>query len=206
MTNDTPNALTLRSYDQNAERYVEGTSQEVSEGVKKWLEAALRELPCAARIFEIGSAFGCDAAAMQARGHRVACSDATPAFVALLQEKGFDARRFDALGDPLPDAPYDLIYANAVLLHFEREALGPLLGKIHAALNPGGRFAFSLKQGEGEAWVEAKRMLPRYFCYWRQDAVERELAQAGFARWTVDDDPTGHGGDAWLRFIAFKAI
>lgn len=159
------NHQTIQSYEAHVQEYINGTPQDVSGIVKEWLDEAIAGLAKDAHILEFGSAFGRDAAYLQNLGYQVECTDATQAFVDLLKQKGFNARQLNAITDDLGGS-YDLVLANAVLLHFTRDETKQVLQKVFAALNPGGTFAFTLKQGEGEKWSEDKLGAPRYFCFW----------------------------------------
>lgn len=196
------NNRTIESYNGHIQEYIDGTPQEVSGVVKEWLDKSLSGLPKDARILEFGSAFGRDATYLQSKGYIVECTDATPAFVDLLQQQGFNARRLNAITDELPQG-IDYVLANAVLLHFTREETAQVLSKVHASLNGGGRFAFTLKEGEGEEWSEAKLGVPRFFCYWTQEQISQYLSDAGFE----DVDITGDAetkNATWLQIIAKK--
>ena len=198
------NAETLQSYDRHVADYVDGTAQEVSGPSRNWIDAALAGLPAEAEIFELGSAFGRDAAYIRGRGYRVDCSDASRGFVDHLRGLGVEARLFNALTDPLA-GPWHLILANAVLLHFNREECAAVLAKMAGALAPGGRFAFSLKAGEGEGWSSHKLNAPRYFCYWQPEQLPPLLRQAGFQDWEITAADTDRQHGKWLYVIARTA-
>lgn len=195
------NAETLRSYEAHVQDYIDGTSQTVSGASKDWLDAALSGLPAEARILELGSAFGRDAAYITSRGFTVDCTDAVEGFVSRLRQQGFAARRFNALTDEL-DGRYDLIVANAVMLHFDGDEFVLVLRKLCQALKPGGRFAFTLKQGDGEAWSTEKIGAPRFFRYWRKAGLDLPLGDAGFSRWEIAEIATARAHPDWLQIIA----
>jgi len=112
------------------------------------------------------------------------------------------ARRFDLLTDDLPAGAYDLVLANAVLLHFTPEEFLRLLTKLLRALTAGGRLAFSLKKGVGESWSEEKIRAPRYFCYWTAETLLPCLRQAGFSGWELEEATTSRSHPEWLYVIA----
>lgn len=197
----TGNEQTLRTYDGHVQDYVTGTAQVVSGPSKDWIDGALKGLSFDARILELGSAFGRDAAYIQQQGFRVECTDASQGFLDYLRGNGFEARLFNALTDPLAK-DYDLILANAVLLHFSRSEFQVVLSKMAGALKPGGRFAFSLKQGEGEDWSTMKLNAPRYFCYWQPEHLPPLLQKAGFDRWDVSAMKTLRQHAEWIYVIA----
>ena len=195
------NNATLQSYEARVQEYIDGTSQTVAGAAKDWIDAALIGLAPGARIVELGSAFGRDAAYIISKGFEVECTDAVAGFVSQLQAKGFNARLYNALTDELGDG-YDLIFANAVLLHFNRAEFALVLKRLLHSLRSGGRLAFSLKRGRGEAWSAAKIGAPRFFCYWEQDELEPILGSAGFVRWTVGEALTSRAHAEWLFVIA----
>lgn len=193
------NAETLRSYEARIQRYIDGTPSDIPEG---WLDSALAGLDKNARILEIGSAYGRDAAYIASKGFGVECTDAAPGFVRELLARGFEARLFNLLADRI-EPVYDLILANAVFLHFERARLHEIFRKMRAGLNTGGRLAFSLKDGDGEDWSDEKIGAPRYFCYWRAEQLPPLLLEAGFSSWRIEPARINHATHAaWLFVVA----
>lgn len=197
------NDKTIQSYDTHVQEYIDGTIQEVSGTVKDWLDATLQDLPKDAHILEFGSAFGRDAKYIQDLGYSIECTDATKAFVDLLQSKGFNARMLNAITDEIPDE-YNLVLANAVLLHFTRDETAKVLQKVFQALKPGGTFAFTLKQGEGEEWTDSKLGAPRFFCYWTEDRIDTLLKDVGFSEIAITADQRTKNA-VWLQGIAVKS-
>lgn len=174
------NQKTLDAYDAHIEQYATLTPQEVSGSAKEWIDKALTYLPLGSKILELGSGTGRDADYIQSRGHQVQTSDATPGFVRFLQNKGYsNALLLNALTDDLGGS-YDMIFANAVLLHFNPDQLQEILAKIHAGLKHNGILAFSVKLGQGSGWSEEKLGAPRYYYYWQQESLATLLKQTGF--------------------------
>ncbi len=197
------NRETLQAYEEHVEAYVAGTSAEVSGPPRQWMDRAVAGLAPSARILELGSAFGRDAAYLQGRGYQVECSDACAGFLALLRAKGFAARALNILTDTV-GGPYDLILANAVLLHLSRAEFSQVLARLAASLAPGGRFAFSLKRGDGEGWSSHKLGAPRYFCYWQPEQLPPLLAVAGFSTWDLQGAALARTHADWLYGIAVR--
>lgn len=195
------NAQTISAYDLHVQRYIDGTPHEVSGAVKEWLDRALAGLPHDARILELGSGFGRDAAYLRRLGYQVRCTDAAPAFVEALRARGIPASTLNAVTDDLP-GDLDLVLANAVLLHFTRAEFAGVAAKAHRALRPGGRLAFTLKAGDGEEWSSDKLGAPRFFCYWRAPRVRAVLTAAGFSGSDVREARTGRGDRDWLHVVA----
>ena len=196
------NSRTIESYDTHIQEYIDGTPHEVSGVVKDWLDASLAGVPKDARILAFGSAFGRDAEYLAGLGYAVECTDASTAFVELLQTKGFDAKVLNAITDELP-LGLDYVLANAVLLHFTRVEAEHVIAKVYDALNTNGKFAFTLKQGEGEGWSEAKLGAPRFFCYWTEPQIHEVLENTGFGAVEISGDKAT-ANSTWLHIIAKK--
>jgi SAM-dependent methyltransferase len=184
---DSSNSATIDSYNAAVEKYISGTPTIVDGGVKLWIDKMLTLLPPQARIMEIGSGFGRDAHYIESCGFAVERTDATQGFVTLLQRQGHPARLFNIITDPFAQK-YDLIFANAVLLHCTGQEFADAINKISSSLVPGGILAFSMKYGTGEEWVTAKLDLPRYFCYWQPDEITKVLQVANFEVIEILDD------------------
>lgn len=198
------NSATIETYNSHVQEYINGTPHEVSGAVKEWLDSSLAGMPKDAKILEFGSAFGRDAEYVSGLGYTVACTDATPAFVELLNEQGFSANVLNALTDELP-RDLDVVLANAVLLHFTREEAALVANKVHEALRPGGKFSFTLKGGEDEDWSEEKLGAPRYFCYWAEPQIRQVLETSGFNDVEISEDKQTSKTTTWLQIIATKA-
>jgi SAM-dependent methyltransferase len=194
------NDKTVQSYDTHIQEYIDGTPQIVEGFVKEWIDTALTDLPKDAKILELGSAFGRDATYIESKGYKVRRTDVTPGFVNLLQSQGHQASILNAITDDL-GGPCDLVFADAVLLHFTREEAQVVINKAFEALSANGRFAFSVKQGDGESWSEDKLGAPRYFCYWTKDTIEPLVRQAGFTNIRISDEHKGSNA-MWLHIIA----
>jgi SAM-dependent methyltransferase len=191
-----PDDVTLTAYQSRTQEYLRGTPWPFPELIA-FLD---RFAGVAGRgpVLEIGSGPGRDADYLEGRGVPVIRTDATPAFVTRLREAGHDARLLDVRTDPL-GGPYQGILANAVLLHLSRDQFEHLLRRARAATVPDGVLAFTLKEGDGEAWSEHKLGLPRHFTYWREPAVRAALHRAGWPDASIDHVASGGG---WLHVIA----
>jgi len=198
------NQQTLESYNSSIAEYFEAASPEVSTAIKEWIDVNLAQLTPGGRILEIGSGTGIDAAYMESQGFVVEMTDASQSFVDRLTSEGRQARMLNALTDDLGSG-YDMIYASAVLLHFTRDETAAVLKKMHQALKPSGRLAFSVKSGEGEELTTRKLNAPRYFCYWQQAALEPVVAAAGFTHIDfIFDRSRGVDKDPFLLISAVK--
>lgn len=173
------NRITLNSYEEGIHEYIQGTAQETNGNIKKWIDHFLNLLSPNARIIEIGSAFGRDAQYIESYGYLVERTDAAQGFISFLNNQGYKATLFNILTDSFT-AFYDLIFANAVFVHFNLTELLQVLTKIYKNLEHNGMLAFSLKHGKGEEWTKAKIGYPRYFCYYEKNNVMEILEKLNF--------------------------
>lgn len=196
------NNVTINSYNAHIQEYIDGTPHEISGFVKDLLDGSLADVPKDARILEFGSGFGRDAEYLVGLGYTVECTDASTELVKLLQKRGFDAKILNAITDELPQG-LDFVFAHAVLLHFTRDEASRVIRKVFGALNPNGKFAFTLKQGEGEGWSEKKLGAPRFFCYWTEPQIREVLESAGFGDVEISGDKATANA-TWLQIVAKK--
>ena len=179
MNNTSLNNITLQSYEQGINQYISGTANETNGVVKDWIDQFLKLVPTNAQIIEIGSAFGRDAKYIESCGFSVDRTDATIGFVHLLQNEGHLVGKFNILTDDFT-SQYDLVFANAVFLHFNHEELVGVLKKVWLNLNSHGILAFSVKHGKGDEWTSEKIGNPRYFCYWQKETIQPLLESLNF--------------------------
>jgi SAM-dependent methyltransferase len=192
------NSKTLETYNEHFSNYINGTAQVTSGFQAQWLEYLLSLCSKDSRILEIGSAFGRDAAFITDKGftHFLA-TDAFDAAVETLKVHGFNAQKLNLLTNTIGEK-YDLILASAVFLHFTVAEFSQVLAKLRIALSSDGILGFSVKNGTGEEWSDAKMGAPRFFHYWREDDLRRILDDNGY---TIVD--LRHSDDGkWIHVTA----
>lgn len=195
------NAKTIAAYQANVQAYIDATPQEVKGAVKAWIDRALALVPPQGHVLELGSGFGRDADYIEARGYQVDRTDVTPGFVEHLRSQGHEARILNALTDEF-GGPYDLVFADAVLLHFTPEQLVHVLRKSAAALHPDGVVAFTVKVGDGPAWRTEKFADARFFYLWREAPLRKQIANAGLDIVEIGEHESTHRpGMHWLHVI-----
>lgn len=203
------NATTLESYQNAIHTYMAITPNNVKEAYEvngdweSFLDVVLKDLPLDATVFEIGSGAGRDARYMLEKGYNPIFSDATQAFVEHLNATAIKAIHYNLLTDDFVSS-YDLIFANAVLLHFKRADVPLVINKIYNALTKNGRFAFSLKAGDGEEWATKKLGLPLFACYWQESDITKVLLDAGFAKINIKHVQSEYNQRHWLQIICDK--
>lgn len=199
------NAKTLQAYNQKVQAYVDDLPAEPIAEHKDFMKLALKGLDHSANILELGSGTGRDAKWIQSLGYKVLCTDAAESFLELLASEGLDSKLLDVLKDDF-GGPYDLIYASALLVHFDDAETELIIRKAHAALKPNGRFAIRTKEGQRDGWTTEKMDLPRYMRYWDKATLESNLEKAGF-RITSSYSTGGskdHRGVPWMYIVAEK--
>ena len=189
---------TIRAYEQRMEAYL-AADREPQQHVLDWQQRFVGLVGAGGTVLEVGSGPGRDADRLEALGLAVLRSDATPAFVRRLRDLGHEVLTIDVRTDPLPQR-LDGVFANAVLLHLDRDAMPAVLDRIAAALRPGGILACSLKEGDGDEWHSRKLGGPRRFTYWREDPLRTALEAAGFAIEAIEH--TRGATEDWLQVLA----
>jgi SAM-dependent methyltransferase len=179
MAASSANDETLAAYEHNLAAYIAKSPKSATPVIRDWLGSVLAYINTDARILEVGSGTGRDADYIESRGYVVERSDAAMAFIEYLQAQGHSVRRINLLTDSL-GGPYELILADAVFLHFDAVEFAHILRKCREALGPSGYLAFTLKEGDGEAWSSDKLDEPRYFHYWRIPEVAKLLDETGY--------------------------
>jgi SAM-dependent methyltransferase len=173
------NKKTIESYETSINEYIQNTPNKRGGAVLDWIGKSIQMLKPTDKILEIGSAYGRDAKIIEEKGLHVEKTYATKGFVKILQRHDPTAHILNIITDDIDDG-YDLIIANAVFLHFNDNETQSTTKKVYNALNPGGIFSLTLKQGGGETWRNNKSMPPRYFNYWSKEDIVELLTNTGF--------------------------
>lgn len=183
MTDGSPGDLTLQTYQAAAARYRETSA--LGPAIRGFLDLVAQTAPSGARVLELGSGPGDGASYLEARGLSVTRTDATRAFVEMMRADGFPATSLDIRTDNF-GGPFDVVLADAVLLHLSRAEFAAALRKSRAAVTANGLLAITLKEGDGQEWRCDKLDLPRHFTYWREAALRTELELAAWTPIRVD--------------------
>jgi len=208
MTNSSPDtrlAETIRSYDAKASEYALTTPVLPSDGLKAWLDASVSSLPKIARILELGSGTGRDALYLESLGYEVVCSDITPQFIQILKTQNHKhVFTIDALKDGYPLAQ-DLIFADALVVHFEKEQMLEFLKRTYKTLNHKGRLAITTKFAQ-EYKVEAQNRLGsiRWFVSWPSHELIDLATSVGYKVVHETTSPGVNSKSEWLNLILEK--
>ncbi len=192
---------TIASYDSGVATYLAKTPPEPS-ALARWLADFVGdEVSPGARVLEVGSAGGVDAAFLRDQGLDVQVTDASAGFVDYLRGHGFpDVMPYDVCRDVPPPGPWDIVFANAVLPHVPREELVGVLRRLHDGLGDEAVLVVSMKAGDGQGWSTEKLGAPRWYTYWRAQSFHRALREAG---WVVEESRSRSGQfDDWISVVA----
>ncbi len=170
-------ATTLAHYDDSAEAFWQGTrDHDVSQNIAAFLRHIESEAPFA--ILDLGCGPGRDLKTFGVLGHEAIGVEGSPRLAAMARAySGCEVWQQSLFALDLPPARFDGVFANAVLFHVPTEELPRVLGRLHAALKPGGVLFSSNPRGDGrEGWNGR-----RFGAYHDHAAWRRHLADAGFA-------------------------
>lgn len=202
-------AVTAGAYDRDADGYAAATAA-MPDPNRAAVTRFVAELGPDARVLEIGTGSGRDAAALEAAGASVRRTDVTAGFVERLRAAGHEADLVDPLVGDLADPAsagrlYDGVWANACLHHVDRSRLTAVLGRLAAATRPGGVLRLSVKEGDGESWSTHGTVSgARLFTFWREAPLRAALDRAG---WEVGEVTHEHGAtrdEPWLDVVAVR--
>jgi SAM-dependent methyltransferase len=132
--------------------------------------------------------------------------DFSPSAVALAREyaAGLPCRYAVAHAPPLPGGPVDVVLLLEAMLAIEDK--DPLHRAVAAALAPGGRFAFTLEEGQPLTAAERATM-PDPDTVWLTpvDEVAASLGRAGLLVTSVEDHSAEHRATAQALIDAYTA-
>ena len=196
------NDKTLLAYEEDPQGYIDKTPTPMVGDKKDWVDLALSMIAQSAKILELGSGFGRDADYIESQGFRVQRSEAARSFIMMMEKGGHKPILLNAITGEY-GGPYDLIFANAVLLHFTPEETLTVMKKANNALAPGGLFAFRLKSGSGSEW-DTSMKLPRRMHYWMPDDLKKVVTESGFEIASFQAGLSAYNKFKWLQVIARK--
>lgn len=189
--------LTLAAYERYSAQYVDRTSTRRSPLVDDLIELAAS----GAHVLELGSGPGRDAAALEEAGLFVDRTDGARAFVEALVAAGHRARVLNLYEEDF-GGPYDAVFANAVLLHVDRDRLQNVLAVARRATRHGGVLVASFKKGDGAGWSDRKLDAARHFTYWQENALDTIVRAAGWRSVNVSESTRSGSPERWITVIA----
>ena len=139
------------------------------------LKAFISAMPDGGHVLDLGCGPGAAAAQMAKARLSVEAYDPVPEMVDLAGRRTGVNAQLAGFDDVNGTAVYDGIWANFSLLHARRGDLPRYLGRIAAALKPGGRFHIAVKTGTGEERDD----LGRFYTYYTEQELTGLLEDAG---------------------------
>jgi len=130
-------------------------------------------LPAGAKVLELGCGGGQDSAALLAHGLDVDVTDGCAELAREAQRRLSRPVRVLLFEDLDERERYDGVWANACLLHVPRSELPAIIGRIHAALKPGGLFHATFKAGS----AEGRDRFGRYYNYPSPDLLRQAYGE-----------------------------
>ncbi len=171
---------TRKTYNTLGRAYVRSIEPLVPEERK----AFAKTLAKGSRVLEVGCAGGRDAQYFVKEGLRVTGIDTSTTLLALAKKRVPKGRFIfmDVRKLAFPPKSFDAVWANAVLLHLQRQDVPPVLRRLQKVLVPGGCLHVRVKVGRGSGWVtDTLSKLPRFFTYFTKKEMESLLRHAGFS-------------------------
>ena len=186
-------------YNENAEGFIERTLNLDMSDIYDWVLPGVQE---GGRVLDVGFGSGRDSLYFSAMGYDVTSLDVSERFVAKGREILDDVVLMD-VREMDYEEEFDLVWANASLLHFNEEEFAQAIERIEASLQPGGWFYVSLKFGDFEGIRHG-----RYFKYYTQDSLVDAVTEAGslvlIDYMETEDGREGHAGEYWVNAIFIK--
>lgn len=190
---------TKESYRRNWAAYRNKTDPKLSPAELLWLEPILK-YPRGTEILEIGSGTGRTANYLDSKGFSVQRTDVAKGFVDLMNSEPLDkpAVLLDLMNPGSP-GKYEIVIANAVLLHFTKDEFSEALTNISDLLQPEGKLFYTLKRGQGERTIRDAELL-RFFRFWETEELDEFFHSEG---WLNDSFETEDG--LWINGVASKS-
>ncbi|NCU38164.1 methyltransferase domain-containing protein [Candidatus Saccharibacteria bacterium] len=192
------NSKTIKSYELNAEEYIQSRSVDDQQKFSTWIAEALSKLNKPIDIFEIGSGPGYTADYLESLGYRVTRSDIVNEFINFNQSSGKYIVRHNVATDAIPRV-FDAVLAINVMQHLNSKDMEKSLLYINDGLKKGGLFIFTITLGKNDEWHDDKGGA-RYFAGWQKEKLIDILNKAGLQ--VIYDKDVGYKN--WINIISKK--
>jgi ubiquinone/menaquinone biosynthesis C-methylase UbiE len=186
---------TTSTYDRVASRYLEATRERGLDF--DWLRSFAEALPKGSLVLDLGSGPGRDAADLRALGLCPICLDISRGMLrAGVVEYPAARVQADFRAIPIRNSAVKGVWANASLLHASKSEFSDSMAEVSRVLAPGGQLFLSVKKGDGAQWESERYGSARWFEYWNQTDLDREIATVGLKIQASSEVPTST--DTWL--------
>lgn len=161
--------INLKAYHDNCELYCDKNQEWRTGGLtgEERIQYIISQTsPAQSKVFEIGWWNGDDALIWKKMWYQIETSDGVPAFVEMQEAKWLTAHQFDLIDDAFPtDDLYDIIYANAVFVHFAPMETMMIITELMDHLDSEWIIFFSVKKWEWSQLDTTKWFEKRYHYY-----------------------------------------
>jgi len=194
------NEITVKTYENAVDKYVNLTTSVVKWEFKDWIDKALSYVSKESKILEIWTWWGRDSDYIESLWYCIQRSDYPDSFIEYNKKRWKEIIKLDILNIDLIEK-YDLVFANAVLLHFKKSQVKKILSNVRWILNEWWFFVFSLKKWYWEEFNDAKVDWPRFFKYWQNEEIMNILNSSWFeAKYLENAD-----WNKWIHIICQKS-
>ena len=191
--------MTKDYYNKNAEDFIKRTMEVDMSDIYDWVLAGVQE---EGRILDVGFGSGRDSLYFLAMGYEVTSIDSSQRFVAIGRELLPDVMLEDVCEMDFSEE-FDLVWANASLLHLDEEQFALAVARIEASLEEGAWFYVSMKRGDFEGIRNG-----RYFKYYTQDTLVEAVTAASSLvlvdYMETEDSREAHAGEYWANALFIK--
>lgn len=195
----TPNEITRETYEKSIQAYIEWSPSDVTWLVKERYDTLLGLIKKNAKILELWSWPWRDANYIESLWYTVERSDFVDWFIKYMKSLGKEVLKIDALHFLFKNV-YDVILANAVLLHFTKDEQEKIIQNVKNSLKEWWYFVVWVKNGIWNEYSSHKVNWDRFFQYRTKVEFIKTLENSWFQiiYSHVSDD------QKWLHLICQK--
>ncbi len=196
MSNNDPERVTSQSYDRFSEYYagLHSSTDEMGEQLESFIS-----LLSGRRILDVGCGNGRDMKYLASRGLDVWGLDLSKRLLQFAKRDRLEVALMDMRGIGFLGHAFDALWVCASLLHVPKHDVLDALSEFHRVLKADGTIYISVKEGEGEKFVEERQGFKRFFSFYKQSEFETLLGKAHFE--VVKSQAESKNGQTWLNIL-----
>lgn len=190
----------IEIYNKFAQAYITHTSNKL---LQFQLNEFISMLPKKAKVLDVGCGAGRDAEYLTEEGLDVLGIDIATQMIKEAKKKKIKVKKKNILD--LKKGDFDGIWCMATLSDIPKSEINTVLTNFHNLLNENGIVYIAVKEGEGEKFEEKERYenQPRFYAYYKQDELEKNLAENNFK--IIKSTKTNDQGVNWIEIFARKS-
>ncbi|MFA6183810.1 MAG: class I SAM-dependent methyltransferase [Parcubacteria group bacterium] len=196
---------TINAYSKMGEEYLKVTSNLLLPGLNDFLKL----IPKNGLALDVGCAGGRDSKRLVKAGLRVVGIDVVDVFLKYAKENVPEAKfkKMDVTKLNFSDDTFDVVLANAILLHLRKKDVSVVLKNLYRVLKVGGKIFIGVKQGKGISYKTDKLSNEkRMFIYYEESEISKIIKESGFKIIfsNVCEDGAGRSDTKWIVVVAEK--